>query len=280
VFSRIPYEEAYSVNADGTDLKAISVMKAIGGPADWVSMSPDKSKLLLLNQQTLDLWCCNVDGTGVRQLTSGIGCYGAAWSPDGSKIAYIQGNGPYPRMFLMPASGLVTPPTTPSPLIPPVQISTGVEFQWSQPQFNHDGSRLVCRGYLPGTNQAGIYVIRDPLTSPSGSFITPTETSDGNVGFGDDISYCFHPTERDWLAISRNTGGGNRMLQMIKDDGSGLVNLPTPWGESFVEEIDWSDDGTEVVYCSNATWVTNYTPGTHTLSNPRQVAPFAGTIDW
>ncbi len=36
-----------------------------------------------------DLFVMNVNGTGVRRITYGIGAYEPEWSPDGSKIAYV-----------------------------------------------------------------------------------------------------------------------------------------------------------------------------------------------
>lgn len=61
--------------------------------------SPDGKKLVFIRFRTelldsSDLWICSIDGRNERVLTHDIGLqYDPAFSPDGSKIAYISGHG-------------------------------------------------------------------------------------------------------------------------------------------------------------------------------------------
>jgi len=72
--------------------------------SSFPSWSPDGSRLAFYVYQkgTLDLWTINEDGTKPVQMTQGLGsenksqctfaCHMAAWSPDGSRLAYSDGD--------------------------------------------------------------------------------------------------------------------------------------------------------------------------------------------
>ena len=76
----------------------------LGGFASFPSWSPDGSRLSFYVYQhgALDLWTINRDGTGARQLTQTLAsenksqctfaCHAAAFSPDGSRLAYADGD--------------------------------------------------------------------------------------------------------------------------------------------------------------------------------------------
>jgi Tol biopolymer transport system component len=81
-----------------------SVITNIGGFASFPTWSPDGARLafyVYLNG-ALDLWTVNKDGTRALQMTQTLAsetkqqctfaCHGAAWSPDGSRLAYADGD--------------------------------------------------------------------------------------------------------------------------------------------------------------------------------------------
>ena len=76
----------------------------LGGFSSFPAWSPDGSRLSFYVYQkgAMDLWVVNRDGTGARQLTQTLAsetrsqctfaCHSAAFSPDGSRLAYADGD--------------------------------------------------------------------------------------------------------------------------------------------------------------------------------------------
>jgi Tol biopolymer transport system component len=84
--------EIYVINPDGTGLLWLTNNAMYDSVLGW---SPDSSKILFLSNRDQggadnkqDLYSMNADGTNVVRLTSTAYIQDAAWSPDGSKIAY------------------------------------------------------------------------------------------------------------------------------------------------------------------------------------------------
>lgn len=81
-----------------------TVITNLGGFASFPTWSPDGTRLSFYNYANgaLDLWTVNKDGTRVLQMTQTLAsenkqqctfaCHGAAWSPDGSRLAYADGD--------------------------------------------------------------------------------------------------------------------------------------------------------------------------------------------
>ena len=81
-----------------------SVITNIGGFASFPTWSPDGNRLSFYVYQNgaLDLWTVNKDGTRALQMTQTLAsenkqqctfaCHGAAWSTDGTRLAYADGD--------------------------------------------------------------------------------------------------------------------------------------------------------------------------------------------
>jgi Tol biopolymer transport system component len=92
------------MKADGTGVKPLTKLNAGGADCGVVSWSPDGTKLVFESARALDgsdaananmtvnIWVANADGTGAIPLTNltapGASSHNAAWSPDGSKLAF------------------------------------------------------------------------------------------------------------------------------------------------------------------------------------------------
>ncbi len=106
----------------GTDLKreialidlstnARTQITTLGAFASFPSFSPDGSRLsfYVYQQGALELWTVNKDGSKAVQMTKGLAsenksqctfaCHMASWSPDGSRLAYADGD--QMRVFTM-----------------------------------------------------------------------------------------------------------------------------------------------------------------------------------
>ena len=83
--------EIYLMHADGTALVNLT-----NNPAqdEWPAWSPDGSKILFLSASDGrgEIYVMNADGSGVTQLTTMGTAFDHAWSPDGTKIAFDDGN--------------------------------------------------------------------------------------------------------------------------------------------------------------------------------------------
>lgn len=68
-----------------------STTQELTNPNTWPDWSPDGSKIVFAGagEEGFDLYAMNADGTGLEQITDGVGDeYAPAWSPDGSRIIF------------------------------------------------------------------------------------------------------------------------------------------------------------------------------------------------
>jgi dipeptidyl aminopeptidase/acylaminoacyl peptidase len=77
-------------------------------------LSPDATRALYAvshvdaekGEEYISLWLLSLETRATRQLTSGLARdYGAAWSPDGSRIAFLSTRGGAPQVYVLPVDG-------------------------------------------------------------------------------------------------------------------------------------------------------------------------------
>jgi TolB protein len=221
------------------------------GPADsgWPVWSPDGRRLVFDSSRTdpdprdaasiNDVFTINPDGTDVTKLTDSVGASAdAAWSPDGSQIAFdadrrdpehAQG------IYVMDADGTNVRRIT---IRPP-----GYEADLA-PRFSPDGTRLVFtrqRGH-GDSPKAALFVVR--LNGSGPRRLT---------------SFAIHAGDADWSPDGKRivfeaypSPGSYGDVYVIRADGHNLRNLTrNPVGRAGSADPVWSPDGTKILFLDN-----------------------------
>jgi Tol biopolymer transport system component len=171
------------------------------------------------------IFTMNSDGTGRTQLTFGYREEGPAWSPDGSKLAFIGSlTDGTSHLFVMNADGSGQTPLT----------STGRahDFLGPVPAWSPDGTRIAYSGSI--SDRPGIYVIN---ADGSGE----TRLTDGY-----DFGAAWSP-DGSRIAFVRTVIGQGDAIHVMNADGSGLAQVGGVIGDSQ-HALSWSPDGTKIAF--------------------------------
>jgi Tol biopolymer transport system component len=167
------------------------------------------------------IWVMNGDGTSLVQLTNHAGQDGgAAWAPDGSKIAFHTNRDGNFEVYVMNADGTGLVNLTKSPAVD------------SDPAWSPDGSKIAFYSNRDGTD--GLYVM-----NPDGSGVAKVISGTGG----------FHPT---WsptgtqIAFGCHIDIANRDVCVINADGTGAARLTTDPAVDY--EPAWKPDGTKILF--------------------------------
>ena len=127
-------DDAFVMNADGSGRRRVTDELF---PTRFVSWSRDGTKIAFDHRKPFGfvqnkIYIANVDGTGLFELTKDvpeIDCYGAAWSPDGTKIAITSTGG----IYVLNSDGTN-----------PVNITIHHDFRWGfNPRWSPDESKIL-----------------------------------------------------------------------------------------------------------------------------------------
>jgi dipeptidyl aminopeptidase/acylaminoacyl peptidase len=216
--------------------------------ANEYAASPDGSRLAYTDQGgngESQIFVANLDGTGIEQVTHEVDrALSPAWSPDGSKIAYIgwhdRDGGPadYLRdVFVLDlATGASTQLTfatrEPDPAKP----------DWSpwrafSPSFTPDGSSIVYetdRGDPSAIHyETEIRMVPvaggESVLLPEGTIESPDLSPDGSRW-----AYAWPTETSNCVCVSNADGTGERVL--------------IPGGQDAINGTRWSPDGARIVY--------------------------------
>jgi dipeptidyl aminopeptidase/acylaminoacyl peptidase len=144
------YAQLYSVNADGTDRKALTTgsWEVLG-----VDMPADRSRFLLTTSEgspfNENAYWMDFDGRNKRPVTQGDGRYAATLSPDGRRFAFVH------DVSNRPAELFLAGATKPMDMTPVTHSPTAdwLSFPWLKPEIVHfratDGTMVPARIYRP-----------------------------------------------------------------------------------------------------------------------------------
>jgi TolB protein len=227
--------DIYSMNADGTSIKALTYDAHNNHLPSW---SPDGRRIVFISgpRHPDELYIMDRDGNNSHQLrlpaiATPFLISWATWSPDGKKVAVTFVN-PFPT-FLLDPDGQDQPD----------QILSGL----GTPTWSPDGRRLAFAANVPdpkfpSTPLLGIYSadadgsMRSRLTSPTMSASVPAWSPDGKK-----------------IAFAGGATLGKDQIFVMNQDGSGVRQLTNDPNWESCGHPSWSPDGQRIAFSCRAT---------------------------
>lgn len=228
--------DIYLLSADGRRFVNLT-----NHPEDefFATFSPDSSRIAFASvHYVIDIpgpmgsshWESNVfamnpDGTGRTQLTNGFREEGPAWSPDGSKLAFVSSRRDRTvHLVVMHPDG--------SGQTELASLGLGGAFVSPEPAWSPGGARIVYSREV--TDQPGLFVIK------------ADGTGDVRLTDGVDLGAAWSP-DGARIAFIRTVVGQGDAVWVMNADGSGLTRVAADTGGSR-HYLAWSPDGMRIAF--------------------------------
>lgn len=225
--------DSYQVNADGTGLKSVDyfyVWSRYGRQRAFVSVDDGNQNIYSI---------CENESSARRVTDYPGNQYTPAWSPDGTKMAFVSDRGRGSHIHVVNADG-----TGSTQLTGNAWIFTQERYD-RNPSWCDDGRRIVyvsnhciCTVNVDGSDertlvkQAGIYSV-----SPDGRQIAYLKNTGMRMSIYPDFSLDLNVMDVD---------GGNRK-RLTGDVSSGLLTMRSH-SNSVICDLAWSPDGKKIVF--------------------------------
>jgi TolB protein len=214
------FEDLWAVHPDGTGIIKVAEN------AFSFSWSPDGRLVYTSDADFSDVHfrIINADGTGDARLTTSRAGFQPAWSPDGSRIAYVTLDAK--DLFLINPDGTGE-----------MSLTQGLGEN-DAPAWSPDGNRIAFGTAQPAAADMEIAVMnrdgsgRTILTRPPGFDFQPVWSPDGTK-----------------IVFTRSEPGGDSEIHVMNADGSNLINLSNR-PETLETGPDWNGQGAAVTAAS------------------------------
>lgn len=226
-----------AVSSDGTGRRTVFPASGPFVP-DHVAFSPDGERLAVSLVGRPGIWLADPDGSNVTQLTDGANDVLPAWSPDGTKIAFVGSGASEP----CPDDGSYN--GCPRDLFVVNADATGLRMVASaagSPSWSPDGEQIAFQtsGATGGTAIAIVNADgtgRTVLASTDqGSNLAPAWSTDGST-----IVYSSIRRE-DWGIFAMPASGGTEREL-----------VPTRSSFGYVDDPTWSPDGGRIAFVADS----------------------------
>ncbi len=212
--------EIWKVGSTGNDPHKIAT---VGGVPDWLSWSPDGSRIRFRSSKDNHIWEISTNGTNLHEVLPGWRpgteeCCGR-WTYDGKYFIFLSKDQIWAlderrRLFQKPSGE-------------PLQLTTG-PINWGAPILSRDGKTIFARGFT----RRGELVKWDAHSGSFRPFLSGTSVEDVTFSRdGKSIAYLTFPENVLWKAAA---------------DGSNPIQLTS--AGPLVDAPRWSPDGSQIVY--------------------------------
>lgn len=249
--------QIYVMNSDGSGVRPVK-SKTPGARDSYPALSPDARSVAFVRDEGLGLYklcVVGVDGSGLQCPTASVAPLGEpSWSPDGSRLAFIQGYDPTVNGY----AGI----TGCSPEICVLEIASGKETNLTlgsggtDPAWSPDGTRIAFSSLRDGNYE----IYTTDLKGEQIQRLTYTEWAEAEPSWSPDgrrIAYVAHLIQANsdcGFMPTGGVGGGDTVeatssVYFMNVDGSDQTGLA---GTTGTTELSWSPSGARLAVALNS----------------------------